>query len=246
MKFVKSISLFLIIPALIFVLGFFLGGRFSAFFYPGNRVEQIYVHEETQDEAAGNVHASESQADTGKQDEPVLTGEEKPGVIQKEDGTKTKFRAASVSDEQLVDADTKFMVEEVDLRRDTLVETQWQLPEKYIGMNRDEFLNAMDEYELSPPLTELERGFVSLEVKSFSSDKILVRMNYIYTTPTRSFYLLAEKHYITVYCDDKKTVYMKTNILLEQLPDDIQQKIIGGMYIEDEKTLYDFLESYSS
>ena len=100
MKFVKSISLFLIIPAVIFVLGFFL----------------------------------------------VPDVEEKPGVIQKEDGTQTKFRAASASDEQLVDADTKFIVEEVDLRRDTLVETQWQLPEKYIGMNREEFLRAMDEY----------------------------------------------------------------------------------------------------
>lgn len=246
MKFVKSISLFLIIPALIFVLGFFLGGRFSAFFYPGNRAGQNYVREKTQSESDGNPDVSESPADTGKWKESASTEEEKPEVIQKEDETKTKFRAASASDEQLVDADTKFMVEEVDLRRDTLVETQWKLPEKYIGMNRKEFLRAMDEYELSPPLTELERGFVSLEVKSFSSDKILVRMNYIYTTPTRSFYLLAEKHYVTAYCDDKKTVYMKTNILLEQLPDDIQQQIIGGMYIEDEKTLYDFLESYSS
>ena len=246
MKFVKSISLFLIIPAVILALGFFLGGRFSAFFYPGNRAERIYAGEETKSESSGKSAVPESRTDPGLQKESVPDVEEKPGVIQKEDGTQTKFRAASASDEQLVDADTKFIVEEVDLRRDTLVETQWQLPEKYIGMNREEFLRAMDEYELSPPLTELERGFVSLEVKSFSSDKILVRMNYIYTTPTRSFYLMAEKHYVTAYCDDKKTVYMKTNILLEQLPDDIQQQIIGGMYIEDEKTLYDFLESYSS
>lgn len=243
MKFVKGISLFLIIPVFIFVLGFFLGGKFSSFFYPGARTRQIYLQEETQTES------EEESVQPVKEDEP----DEKKGpsvpdspVVIEEDGTTKKFRAASALDEQKIDADTKFMVEEVDLRRDTIVETQWKLPEKYIGMNREEFLNAMDEYELSPPLTELERGFVSLEVKSFSGDKVLVRMNYIYTAPSNSFYLRAENHYVVVYCDDQRTVYMKTNILLEDLPDDIQQEIIGEMHVEDEKTLYDFLESYSS
>ena len=243
MKFVKGISLFLIIPVFIFVLGFFLGGKFSSFFYPGARTRQIYLQEETQTES------EEESVQPVKEDEP----DEKKGssvpdspVVIEEDGTTKKFRAASALDEQKIDADTKFMVEEVDLRRDTIVETQWKLPEKYIGMNREEFLNAMAEYELSPPLTELERGFVSLEVKSFSGDKVLVRMNYIYTAPSNSFYLRAENHYVVVYCDDQRTVYMKTNILLEDLPDDIQQEIIGEMHVEDEKTLYDFLESYSS
>lgn len=159
---------------------------------------------------------------------------------------KVQFRAASSSGEQLIDADTHFYVEEADLRRDTVVETEWELPDKYIGMNREEFVEAMDEYELTPPLSELERGFVSLEVKSFSEEQVLVRMNYSYIMPSTSFYLMAEKHQIVVYCDDKKTLYMKTNIMLDSLPDILQQKIINGMFVEDEKTLYYFLESYSS
>ena len=132
------------------------------------------------------------------------------------------------------------------MRRDTVVETEWELPDKYIGMNRAELLEAMDEYELTPPLSELERGFVSLEVKNFSEEQIVVRMNYSYVMPSTSFYIMAEKHQIVVYCDDQKTLYMKTNIMLDSLPDELQYKIINGMFVEDEKTLYYFLESYSS
>ena len=156
------------------------------------------------------------------------------------------FRAASTGGEQLIDADTHFYVEEVDLRRDSIVETEWELPDKYIGMNRNSFIEAMEEYELSPPLSELERGFVSLEVKSFSEEQVVVQMNYSYIMPSTSFYIMAEKNMIVVYCDDKKTLYMKTNIMLDRLPDILQYKIINGMFVEDEKTLYYFLESYSS
>ena len=156
------------------------------------------------------------------------------------------FRAASSGGEQLIDADTHFYVEEVDLRRNSVIETEWELPDKYIGMNRESFVEAMDEYELTPPLSELERGFVSLEVKSFSEKQVVVQMNYSYTMPSTSFYIMAEKHTIVVYCDDKKTLYMKTNIKLDSLPDILQYKIINGMFVEDEKTLYYFLESYSS
>ena len=85
MKFVKSISLFLIIPAVIFVLGFFLGGRFSAFFYPGNRAERIYAGEETKSESSGKSAVPESRTDPGLQKESVPDVEEKPGVIQKEE-----------------------------------------------------------------------------------------------------------------------------------------------------------------
>lgn len=159
---------------------------------------------------------------------------------------KVQFRATSTTGEQLIDADTHFFVEEVDMKRDTVVESEWELPDKYIGMDREQFIAAMEEYELTPPLSELERGFVSLEVRSFSNEQVVVRMNYSYTAPSTSFYLMVEKNYIVVYCDDKKTLYMKTNIMLDDLSDELQQEIINGMFVEDEKTLYYFLESYSS
>ncbi len=51
---------------------------------------------------------------------------------------------------------------------------------------------------------------------------------------------------IVVYEEDKQTLYMNTDILLESLDDALQAQIICGKYVENEEALYRFLESYSS
>ena len=53
-------------------------------------------------------------------------------------------------------------------------------------------------------------------------------------------------HFIVVYEEDKRTIYMNTDILLENLSDALQAEIIRGKYVENEEELYHFLESYSS
>ncbi len=145
-----------------------------------------------------------------------------------------------------LNADTAYVLEETDLIRDSVVETTWKLPAKYIGMDREEFLDAMDSYEASPPLSELERGFVGLEVLSFSKDRVVVQMNYEYVQPSSSFFLVVEDNYVVVYLEDRETVYMYTDILLTDLPDGVQQDVINWLYMPDEESLYNFLESYSS
>ena len=231
MKFVKSISLFFVIPILLVVLGFLLGNKFSDFFYPGENPVKLEKQRVQKEQKAQKEQETVPEQATKTQSQ-MLSAD--------------SYAPVSAGGDEIIDADTQFLVEEADLRRNTIVETECRMPEKYMGMDRESFLNAMDEYELSPPLTELERGFVSLEVKQFSKERVFVRMNYVYTAPSASFYLMAEKHTIIVYCDDKQTVYMKTSIQLDHLPEELQQKIIQGMFVEDEKTLYEFLESYSS
>ena len=71
-------------------------------------------------------------------------------------------------------------------------------------------------------------------------------MNYEYTLPSSSFYLMVENNYVVVYLDDRQTVYMDTDILLTDLPSDVQQDIINVMFIPNEESLYNFLETYSS
>ena len=62
----------------------------------------------------------------------------------------------------------------------------------------------------------------------------------------KGFYLMVADHFIVVYEQDKKTLYMNTDILLENLKEDLQAEIMKGKYIESEEELYHFLESYSS
>ena len=142
--------------------------------------------------------------------------------------------------------DTDYVLEETDILQHTVVETTWRLPDKYVGMNREQFLQAMEVYAAFPPLSELERGFVGLEVLSFSRERVVVQMNYKYIQPSSSFYLAAYDNKIIVYLEDRKTVYIETGIPLDSLPVKLQQSIIDMMWIENEEKLYDFLENYSS
>ena len=149
----------------------------------------------------------------------------------------------ALGEEQVISADTQYIIEEVDLKKNTSVETKWKVPDKYIGMNRQQFVKEMEQ---APSLKDQELGFVSAEVVTFSKERVVVRKSYIFKELCTSFYLVNEKNYVVVYCDDLKTVYMNTNITLDSLPDALKQEIIQNKYVATEEELYNFLESYSS
>lgn len=149
-------------------------------------------------------------------------------------------------EEPVISANTQYIIEEVDLKRNISVETKWKVPDKYIGMDRQQFVKEMELYQQSPSLKDQELGFVSVEVASFSKERVVVRKSYIFKEVSTSFYLVNEKNYVVVYCDDLKTIYMNTNITLDSLPDELKQEIIQNKYVATEEELYNFLESYSS
>ncbi len=220
MKFVKRISYFFVIPGFFLGLGIFLGVWGSRFFYPGHWQD---LNEPTL-----------SPPDFG--DENFALEE----LYETEESV-----AAAVSGETLC-ADTEYVLEETDVIRNTTVETSWNIPHKYIGMNRESFLEAMEFYAAHPPLSEVERGFVGLEVLSFSREKVVVRMDYRYVQPSESFYLAVQANEVVVYLEDKSTIYINTGIPLEEFPEQIQLQIMDMLFVPDEETLYDFLETYSS
>ena len=218
MKFVKRISYFFVVPVFFLGLGIYLGVWGIHFFYPG-----LWY----------NMN------DTAK---PPYTSEET--ATDEEDASHLSVAVAS-SGETLC-ADTEYVLEETDILRGTSVETSWKIPHKYIGMDRENFLESMDLYAEHPPLSEIERGFVGLEVLSFSRERIVVRMDYRYVQPSESFYLAVTDHEVVVYLEDRTTVYINTGIALEDLPETLQLQIMDMLFVPDEETLYDFLETYSS
>ncbi len=74
-----------------------------------------------------------------------------------------------------ITCDTVYMVSEYDLstgRQDVYEEL---LPQSFIGMTRTQLMEWMDDYNLSASLEDLEAGFVSMELLSFSPEEIRVR-----------------------------------------------------------------------
>ena len=261
MKFVKGISLFFIYPFAMFCLGVFVGVKTTHFFYPGTVVEQREVEElSTQDWPGQIVEKLEADEQSNLREqlhsEEQVVSEEYSVEQYLEEYQENEYveepllettelvEAASAGD--TLDVDTEYVLEETDIVNHTVVETVGRLPSKYIGMNREQFLESMEEYEMYPPLSEMERGFVSLEVLSFSKERVVVQMNYQYIQPSTSFYLTVQDNEVIVYLEDKETVYINTGILLDSLPEEMQLEIIQMLWIEDEESLYNFLETYSS
>lgn len=233
MKFVKSISLFFICPILLFSLGFFVGVCYTRFFDLRGGYQRMYgegkspiVEDETSKAREIDLADAGSSGEDAEDADPL-------------------YEEVSFKPETLC-VETQYVLEEKDILGNTTLETTKKLPQKYIGMNREQFLEAMNVYESFPPLSEQERGFVGLEVISFSRERVVVQMNYKYVKSDGNFYLMVYDNEVLVYLEDKETVYIETGIRLDTLPEEVQYDIINGLFIEKQEDLYDFLETYSS
>lgn len=242
MKYVKSISLFLIYPLLALGIGFYAGVKSSPFFYL-DRLPQ---------ESPAPAEDSVEEPDVGDQGiqaagpEPVLeSGTQQAEAVPEPTDPSAEAEEVLFTPETLC-VDTEYVLEETDVLNHTVVENIGRLPNKYVGMDRDQFIKAMEVYADFPPLSEMERGFIGLNVLSFSRDRVVVQMNYELVQPTESFYLAVYDNEVVVYLDDRTTVYIETGIRLDSLPESLQQSIIDMMWIENEEKLYNFLENYSS
>lgn len=158
----------------------------------------------------------------------------------------TEEKVAVSNQKATTTCDTIYIVESYDNGTKESSEQEETIPDQYIGKTREELEDIIAAYSDSPSLTDLEKGFASMEIKSFSPQKLVVTKNYYSNLQNADFYLLVENEYINVYYSDLETVYLYTDILLSDLPEDIQQDILDKKYIESEEELYNFLESYSS
>ena len=64
--------------------------------------------------------------------------------------------------------------------------------------------------------------------------------------PQEGYFLAFMDSKVIVLKEDKRTVYMTTDISSQMLPEDLRQEIMQLYYVENEQELFDFLESYSS
>ncbi len=148
--------------------------------------------------------------------------------------------------EDTITADTTYMILEKDMNTGNISKNLSEIPEKYIGLTREQLMEHLEDLEANPPLTELERGFVSLELIAFSPIQVEIQMNYQEMKPTGIYYIMVYDHKLLVMLEDKKTVFLATEIPVSELPAEVQQDVMRGLFIPNELALYDFLENYTS
>lgn len=142
--------------------------------------------------------------------------------------------------------DTIYIVKEHDYRTGETTSHQEKLPEQYIGKTREEIEGLFVDYNMAPALSDLELGFEEISLDSFSKKMVIATKYYSSKPENEDFYLMVEDDYISVYCGDLKTVYLYTDIYMNDLPENLQQEILDKKHINDKEELYNFLESYSS
>ena len=167
-------------------------------------------------------------------------------VYQGEEEAREQDIEAAVEQAPVITVDTIYLIEEVNLSDGTIVEKEEPIPVKYIGLDRLAFIEELEAYDRNPALSDLKLGFQNIELSSFSKERVVICKYYRPEPEEKGFYLMVADHFVIVYEEDKKTIHMNTDILLEGLSEELQTEIIGGKYIENEKELYNFLESYSS
>ncbi len=218
MKFLKWFSLFFVSMVITLLIGIIIGFRMEEYFYPQDKEEYAQM--------------------------PVEDQGSKVVISEKED---VDLQVVAVSGkEEKLNANTNYICIEYDMMTGEEIPVSTKLPAKYIGLGREQFIECLKEYEQSPPLEERERGFVSVELQRFSAEEVEVLMYYKYVQPSENFYIVVYNDKIRVLLEDKKTVYLETGILAYDLPLDLQQEIMQGMFVPGEEALYDFLENYTS
>lgn len=155
----------------------------------------------------------------------------------------------SAEDENVISADTSFVVIEVNLEDQSESSEEIPVPTYYMGMNREKFEKQIENFDRSPSLQELQKGFQGSEIRSFSGSKVELCKFYQEKEEeeTEFYYLAILDNKVVVYRGDGETVYMETDIMAQDLPSEVlQELLIQRRIVNSEETLYDFLESYSS
>lgn len=148
--------------------------------------------------------------------------------------------------EDTVKPSTKYTLEVYNIKENTVTRDSLGTPEFLIGLTRNEVINYLVEYMGKVPLEEYEKGLVSYELVSFSTNEVVLRKTYNSEDILYRYYIIVLDGFVTVYYSDKVTVYEYTEIKAQSLSEEEQNKLVDGIYVKDEEELYGILENYTS
>lgn len=182
--------------------------------------------------------------------------------------------AQTASASATTDCDTEYVILEQDLNTGECESVIQDIPAKYIGKSKEQLSSLLKQEERAPSLKDRQKGIQSIRLSAFSGDRVVVVKTYEIAKESAEaeesaeestketaeesmaqpqineaiggYYLMAYDGFLYIYYEDMQTVYLTTEIQLDQLPDDVRQEVLDKKYLKDEEELYNFLESYSS
>ena len=114
-----------------------------------------------------------------------------------------------------------------------------------LGFREDEVKKYLNEYMNHLSKEEEEQGLCNYEMISYHGQEIHLRKTYV-SPKKNGFIAKSYNGMVVILKADGKTVYEYTEISVNSLPDQLKEQINIGYVIDNEETLYNFLENYSS
>lgn len=166
---------------------------------------------------------------------------ETAGILSaQEDVSEASVRPAQIT------RDTLFIIQSYDLGTGEMSREEERAQERYVGMEREEFVRCIEDMETAPLLKERQSGLSSVEVLSFSPERVIIKKTYQKGEKQADFFwLFYRDNRVVVYREDKSSVYMQTVVDGRTLPAGVRDEITYGKVIASRQELEQFLEAYS-
>lgn len=153
---------------------------------------------------------------------------------------------AANSTENKLSENTIYQIQSYDNVTDTTTTDYEELPDDMVGYTREDVEAFCQEYMNNMPVEDFLNGLQSMNVSSFSSDRLVVRKLYDISKVKFRYYLIASQGEVVVYYGDMKTIYEKTGISTDSLSKADRKALKNGIEVKDEEELFGILENYSS
>lgn len=154
--------------------------------------------------------------------------------------------AANDNKESIISNITELYVEIYNADDGSTVKYKEEMPGNYIGLNRMQLAGKLQDYMLNQNRADKAKGLLTFELIDFDKDKVTLRKTYSERYLPKAYVLKEDNGMVNVYFEDGVTLYDKSNIKVERLPDSIKRGVEKGLRIGSIEALYDFLESFTS
>lgn len=141
---------------------------------------------------------------------------------------------------------TRIVVESYDKEGSMTDRQEYPANAEFIGNNRLDMLVYANAYREEAPEQEKKAGLERMVLESFSSDTVTLVKYYGEPEEEQGYFIGIKDNVVIVYLRDRSQVYEYTNIELWSLPVELQYDLVEGIYVDSEKELFDFLQTYSS
>lgn len=145
-----------------------------------------------------------------------------------------------------VTKNTRIIIESYDVQGALIHREEQSAGAEFIGNNRLDMLVYAGNYREQISEQEERDGFERMVLASFSPDSVTLVKYYGEPQEEEGYVIGVKDNVVIVYLADRTEVYEYTNIELWSLPTEVQSDLVEGIYVKNEKELFDFLQTYSS